>query len=475
MNITFRRRMAALTDHAIDAATFALAVGFGIYIALFGKASFLHSVRSPEFGLVDLLTIAAGLFASTRFGSRPAGLRRLEGTLSHLWIAARQSAVATATITMPSIVVGSSLLASQPFVLGFASSLVVLRFVARIAHQDVMVWLRRRGRNLRVALVVGSGPRAARLIRDVEQHPEYGYLMLGFVDDRVHHPMKHLEHLGKIDELPRILHETRIDEVFVALPVRSHYDQILRTIELCEEQGIAVHLPGNFFQLEIAHAKSSNLATTPLISIVSSGPMDGLPYLLKRTFDRVTAALLVVLLSPLLLAIAVAIRLTMGSPILFRQARVGFGRRVFTCYKFRTMVNDAERQMHALEALNEADGPVFKIRNDPRVTPLGALLRRTSLDELPQLFNVVRGDMSLVGPRPLPLRDVKRFDRKSLNRRFSVWPGITCTWQISGRSELDFQDWIALDLEYVDNWSFSKDLQILFQTVGAVFRGRGAY
>jgi lipopolysaccharide/colanic/teichoic acid biosynthesis glycosyltransferase len=203
--------------------------------------------------------------------------------------------------------------------------------------------------------------------------------------------------------------------------------------------------------------------------------MDGVPYLLKRTFDRLAAAALIVLLAPLFLAIALAIRLTMGSPILFRQARVGFGRRVFTCYKFRTMGVDAESRMRDLEALNEADGPVFKIRNDPRVTPVGAFLRRTSLDELPQLFNVMLGDMSLVGPRPLPLRDVKRFDRKSLNRRFSVWPGITCTWQVSGRSEMTFQDWIALDLEYVDTWSFSNDLRILARTVGAVFRGRGAY
>lgn len=467
--------MAALSDHAIDAATFAIAVCIGLYAARFDTTTFLHSVRAQNLGLVDVLTIAAGLLASTRFGSMPIGLRRLETSLAHLWIAVRQAAVATATITMPSIVFGSRLLASQGFVLGFACSLVILRFVARIVHQDVMVWLRGRGRNLRISLVVGSGPRAERLVRDLEQHPEYGYLVCGFVDDRVHHPVKHLEHLGKIDELPRILHETRIDEVFVTLPVRSHYDQILRAIELCEEQGIAVHLPGNFFQLEIARAKSSSLATTPLISIVSSGPMDGVPYLLKRTFDRLAAAALIVLLAPVFLAIALAIRLTMGSPILFRQARVGFGRRVFTCFKFRTMGIDAESRMRDLEALNEADGPVFKIRNDPRVTPVGAFLRRMSLDELPQLFNVVRGDMSLVGPRPLPLRDVKRFDRKSLNRRFSVWPGITCTWQVSGRSEMNFQEWIALDLEYVDTWSFSNDMRILARTVGAVFRGRGAY
>jgi lipopolysaccharide/colanic/teichoic acid biosynthesis glycosyltransferase len=139
------------------------------------------------------------------------------------------------------------------------------------------------------------------------------------------------------------------------------------------------------------------------------------------------------------------------------------------------MSNDADQRMAELETLNEADGPVFKIKNDPRVTPLGAWLRRTSMDELPQLINVLRGDMSLVGPRPLPLRDVSLFDRPALNRRFSVWPGITCTWQVSGRSDTSFEDWINLDLEYVDNWSLGRDLQILLQTVQAVVRGRGAY
>ena len=203
--------------------------------------------------------------------------------------------------------------------------------------------------------------------------------------------------------------------------------------------------------------------------------MDGIPYLMKRTLDRIGAAVLMLLLSPLFLAISLAIRVTMGSPVLFRQPRVGYQRRVFTCYKFRTMVNDADERMAELEDMNEADGPVFKIKNDPRVTPLGAWLRRTSMDELPQLINVLKGDMSLVGPRPLPLRDVNLFDRPALNRRFSVWPGITCTWQVSGRSDTSFEDWISLDLDYVDNWSLGKDLQILLRTVQAVVKGRGAY
>jgi exopolysaccharide biosynthesis polyprenyl glycosylphosphotransferase len=341
-------------------------------------------------------------------------------------------------------------------------------------QQSLFVRLRRRGRNLRVALIVGSGPQAERIVQEIGLHPEYGYLIAGFVDDSREAALD-LEHLGVPRDLPEILRTTRVDEVFVALPLRSKYDEILQATKICEEQGITVHLPGNFFTLAVARATSSNLASMPLISIVSSGPMDGIPYVLKRTLDLVGAALLLVVLSPLFAAIAIGIRVTMGKPVLYRQPRVGYQRRVFTCYKFRTMVNDAEERIAKLEALNEADGPVFKIKNDPRVTPFGSWLRKTSLDELPQLLNVLKSDMSLVGPRPLPLRDVRLFDRPSLNRRFSVWPGITCTWQVSGRSDTSFERWIDLDLEYVDNWSMGKDLQILLQTVQAVVRGRGAY
>jgi len=475
MNIAFRRRMVSLTHQVVDGATFLVACWTGLYVAQYPAGSFWFAGWRADLSFLDFLILLVGLVVSMRFQVMPIGMRRFESWLAHTGIALRQAAAATAVIAVSEIAIGGRMLSSQGFVLTFFSTLLGLRIAGRITMQDLLVWLRRRGRNLRSALIVGSGPRAARLVHEIEQHPEYGYLMEGFVDNPMPDPAIRLKHLGRLRELPEILRHTRVDAVFVALPVRSQYDEILRTIELCEEQGIAVHLPGNLFQLEIAHARSSNLAATPLISIVSSGPMDGLPYLLKRTFDRVAAAGLLVLLAPAFAAISLAIRVTMGAPVLYRQPRVGYQRRVFTCFKFRTMVNDADAKMAELERLNEADGPVFKIKNDPRVTPLGAWLRKTSLDELPQLLNVLAGDMSLVGPRPLPLRDVRLFDRASLNRRFSVWPGITCTWQVSGRSDTSFEDWISLDLEYVDNWSLSRDLRILFQTVQAVVKGRGAY
>jgi exopolysaccharide biosynthesis polyprenyl glycosylphosphotransferase len=194
----------------------------------------------------------------------------------------------------------------------------------------------------------------------------------------------------------------------------------------------------------------------------------------KRVIDIVVAGATLLALLPLLALIALGIKVDSPGPVFFVQTRVGRNKRTFRLAKFRTMCADAERRQADLEALNEAKGPVFKIARDPRVTRLGRLLRRTSLDEIPQLWNVLRGDMSLVGPRPLPLRDVSRFDQAVQRKRFSVKPGITCLWQVSGRSKLGFADWLHLDLWYIDNWSLALDLKVLIKTVPAVVRGTGA-
>ena len=195
---------------------------------------------------------------------------------------------------------------------------------------------------------------------------------------------------------------------------------------------------------------------------------------IKRAIDIVGACAGLVCLVPVMLVIAAAIKVTSRGPVMFRQERYGLNKRRFRMYKFRSMVPDAEKQQAELESLNEAQGPVFKIREDPRITPIGKMLRKTSLDELPQFFNVLRGEMSLVGPRPLPRRDVSKFDHGSLMRRFSVKPGLTCLWQVNGRSDTDFCHWIALDLKYIDTWSLGLDLRILAKTVPSVLRGSGA-
>jgi exopolysaccharide biosynthesis polyprenyl glycosylphosphotransferase len=201
---------------------------------------------------------------------------------------------------------------------------------------------------------------------------------------------------------------------------------------------------------------------------------DGYRLVVKRAIDIIGAIAGLVLFAPLMLIAAVAIKLTSPGPIVYPQNRCGLGRRPFRMYKFRSMYADAEKLQASLEVRNEASGPVFKIRNDPRITPLGRLLRKSSLDELPQLFNVLRGDMSLVGPRPLPWRDVERIIRPSDMRRFSMRPGLTCLWQVQGRNNIDFDRWVELDLEYIDNWSLASDGRILIKTIPAVLSGNGA-
>jgi exopolysaccharide biosynthesis polyprenyl glycosylphosphotransferase len=196
--------------------------------------------------------------------------------------------------------------------------------------------------------------------------------------------------------------------------------------------------------------------------------------IVKRIVDFAVALVAVVAILPVMLLVALVIKLTSPGPVLFAQKRVGHNKRKFTMFKFRTMVVDAERQMEQLQHLNEVSGPVFKIKNDPRITPIGKFLRKTSLDEVPQLFSVLKGDMSLVGPRPLPIRDYEGFNEDWQRRRFSVKPGITCLWQVQGRSSISFEKWMELDLQYIDKWSLWLDFQILLQTIPAVLKGSGA-
>jgi exopolysaccharide biosynthesis polyprenyl glycosylphosphotransferase len=196
--------------------------------------------------------------------------------------------------------------------------------------------------------------------------------------------------------------------------------------------------------------------------------------LVKRIIDFAVSLTLIVLLSPLFLVVAIFIKFTSPGPVFFVQKRLGLSKRRFSIYKFRTMVVDAEKKMHELEDLNEVSGPVFKMRKDPRITPVGRFLRKTSIDELPQLFNVLKGEMSLVGPRPLPVRDYEGFDQDWQRRRFSVVPGITCLWQVNGRSSVSFEQWMELDMQYIDQWSLWLDLKILARTIPAVLKGSGA-
>jgi exopolysaccharide biosynthesis polyprenyl glycosylphosphotransferase len=279
---------------------------------------------------------------------------------------------------------------------------------------------------------------------------------------------------GVIAELESVIAQEPVDEVFIALP-RDQYGPLIDSIvRQCEEQGIIVRLRTDTFQLKVARLQLDELDGTPILTI-RSGPSDGWQLFVKRLLDICGSAVLLVALAPIFGLVALLIKLDSPGPVFFRQERVGLNKRRFTLFKFRTMIDGAEQQQQMLEAVNQARGPVFKIKMDPRVTRLGQFLRRYSIDELPQLFNVLKGEMSLVGPRPLPVRDVSLIDTRWHKRRLSMKPGVTCLWQVNGRSDVNFDRWVRLDLEYIDNWSLGLDLKILMKTIPAVVKGSGAY
>jgi exopolysaccharide biosynthesis polyprenyl glycosylphosphotransferase len=273
--------------------------------------------------------------------------------------------------------------------------------------------------------------------------------------------------------LIELLHEHSASSVLISAK-HTNLDRVENVIRLCETEGVEAWLIADFFATKIARASLDEMLGRPLL-VFRSTPETSWQMLAKQMLDFAGSFVLVVISSPLLLGVALAIKLTSPGPVMFRQQRSGLNGSPFSIYKFRTMVTNAEQFKHELAAMNEMSGPVFKVTNDPRITPIGKWLRKSSLDELPQLFNVLRGEMSLVGPRPLPVDEVRRFNDLAHRRRLSVKPGITCLWQISGRNKIsDFRDWVRLDLQYIDNWSFWLDLVILVRTVPVVFLGIGA-
>jgi len=362
------------------------------------------------------------------------------------------------------------------FLLQFWIASGVLVAGTRVLLQGGLEFVRRRGHNHRHILILGTNRRAINFARRLDASPELGYRILGFVDSEWHmdgesktgHPL-----CCGFDGLAECLRRNVVDEVANYLPLRSRYEQCSAVAALCEQHGIRMRFDPEIFDLKIARHRAEELDGRAHITAHSS-LLDGWPTVVKRVLDVTASLVLLVLLAPGFVLIALLIKLTSEGPVFFRQERIGLNKRRFCMYKFRSMVPNAERLLKQLEALNEASGPVFKIRNDPRITPLGRILRRTSLDELPQLLNVLKGDMSLVGPRPLPVRDYEGFSEDWQRRRFSVRPGITCLWQVTGRSNVGFEQWMKLDLQYVDEWSIWLDMKILARTLPAVLKGASA-
>jgi len=360
----------------------------------------------------------------------------------------------------------------------FWFSLTAITGADRLGVRLVLRSLRVKGKNLRNILIVGSNDAAVQFAHKIEQNPWLGYRILGFVDNEWPGLVKFKEQGYSVscgfDQLRVFLRTNVVDEVVVTLPLRSLHSYASEIAELCEEQGILVRVVSNIFDLKHARSKAEDFEGESHITHTTGTVVAGWPAVVKWLLDFTASLVLLIFLSPLFLITALLIKLTSPGPVFFLQERLGLNKRRFKIYKFRTMTVDAESKMKELEHLNELSGPVFKIKNDPRITTLGRFLRSTSIDELPQLFNVLKGDMSLVGPRPMAVRDYEGFNEDWQRRRFSVRPGITCLWQVLGRNCIPFEQWMELDLQYIDRWSLWLDVQILFKTIPAVLRGSGA-
>jgi exopolysaccharide biosynthesis polyprenyl glycosylphosphotransferase len=324
-------------------------------------------------------------------------------------------------------------------------------------------------------IILGSGQRASRAWRELRIGYGGTINLLGFVDDRnpdLMAPDIAQRYLCDIDQLSSFLLRNSVQQMIVATPLRSTYDMTQRAISIAEAAGLRVLCMPDSFTL--VHGRSFAKRASAFVELLPQDEQFQLTDRLKRYLDIIFSAAGLVILSPVFLVVALAVKVSSPGPVFFLQERYGYHRRRFRMVKFRSMVENAPQLMAQLERENEADGPIFKIKKDPRVTTVGRFIRSTSLDELPQLWNVLRGEMSLVGPRPMSVRDVSRFSEAQLMRRFSVRPGMTGLWQVSGRSSLTFDNWIALDFRYIDEWSLGLDLMILARTLPAVLKRSGA-
>jgi exopolysaccharide biosynthesis polyprenyl glycosylphosphotransferase len=456
--------------------------------AAFLMASFLSTYKIQDLSFAEILSmrikitnfvIFTGflLLIHLIFSSfRMYDSRRLSNRWKEIFDVLKANSFAALIFALGSVLFKISLITAYFLLVFWVFSNGIL-ILGRILLRTLLAELRVRGRNIRYMLIVGTNRRAVQFAQKIQSKPELGYRISGFVDNEFaqNGDFKELGYpvVADFETFPGFIRDNVVDEVILSLPVKSMYDRASRILRLCEEQGITVRFLSDIFDLKLGKMKADQFEEDSLIT-VSSGNIKVFSVLMKRAIDFFFSLVFLLLTAPVSLVISLLIKLTSPGPVFFTQDRIGLNKRRFRLYKFRTMIKGAEKLQTELEQLNEADGPVFKIKADPRITKLGRFLRRSSLDELPQLLNVLKGDISLVGPRPLPERDYQGFDEDWHRRRFSVRPGMTCLWQVNGRGEIPFDKWMELDMEYIDNWSLMLDLKILIKTIPAVLRGSGA-
>lgn len=471
-------RIEWICDNAIVIAAF--------FVAYFGRSSLLYwdqafSLELPFGGeimaplsqyaivllvavpLYNVLLRAMGAYSSMRFSS-PWRLLKITSFTSLLAFFGIAAALFILKIDL-----------SRMFVILFCAFNALALSAQRFVVLNLLRFWRRRGKNFRNIIIVGVGKQARRLAHEIVRRPELGVRLVGFAklneNDAVPSRLPS-QVFFSVAEVESILKDQAVDEV-IFTDVLSCMAEVEELIIICSEEGVRTTLAADLFSIGMVRSEVSYFAGFPLIHY-QTPPGDGWELVIKRLIDVVVASILLLLLAPFLLLIALIVKLTSAGPVLFCQQRVGLNGRLFDLYKFRSMFDGADLQRASLDEQNEMQGPAFKISHDPRVSTFGKFLRRFSLDELPQLWNVLRGDMSLVGPRPPIPDEVHKYVRR-YRRRLSMRPGLTCTWQVSGRNEIcDFESWVKLDLDYIDNWSLGQDALILVRTIPAVLFGVGA-
>ena len=357
------------------------------------------------------------------------------------------------------------------------TALLILVFlcIERLLIRQLWSHWRKRGIGVDRVLIVGAGEVGRALIRNVVAQPDLAYQIVGFVDDNAERGQTDIGRfsaLGSTENISRLLRERQIDEVIITLPWTAR-DKIIRILNLCQRARVTAKIVPDMFQLSLSRITIDDVGGIPLISVHETR-MSLLDSVIKRMIDMVGSLVLLTLFAPVMLIITILIRLDSEGPVIFAQKRIGRSGREFIAYKFRTMRVGADEEKATLNGLNEARGPIFKIRNDPRRTRVGRWVRRTSMDELPQFFNVLKGDMSIVGPRPALPEEVEQYQEWH-KRRLEIAPGITGLWQVSGRNELIFDEMVMLDIYYIENWTPWTDIWIMLRTIPTILFARGAY
>lgn len=464
----FHRRLARLWFAGADLVCICIAYLLALAISSPDAASFQYGVIGNAVTLAIFVLSWAGAAMDDRLWSMRSGEN------AGMYVSAVLRAVCNAAVF--SVLVTALFMPDnleQDFLVMFCGTTLAALLATRLVARRLLLEFRRRGRMSQRALLIGANERTLRL---AEKLRAMGQEIIGVVDDdpvrTAALEAKGLACVGPVEQLEHILSEQRVDRVYITLPLRSCYEMVQKVVAQLELRSVAVYLLADLLPLHIARSRITLVEDIPLLSL--SPICEAYAKLAaKRLMDFLGATALILCLSPVFLLIAILIKLDSKGPVLFAQERVGQNQRRFRILKFRSMVPNAEALRAQLESANEADGPVFKIRNDPRVTRVGRILRKLSLDEFPQLFNVWWGTMSLVGPRPPIPSEVEQYTW-SQRRRLSVKPGMTGLWQVSGRSDIPFEQWVQLDLTYIDNWSLANDVVILFKTFKAVTSGRGA-